>query len=53
MLYIIFFRAFRNDRDARVYESRLKQYENEIAELKARYDAITLDATRRIEETEV
>lgn len=47
------FRASRNDRDARTYESRLKQYENEIGELKARLDAITLDATRRIEENEV
>lgn len=50
---IILFRASRNDRDTRVYESRLKQYENEIGELKARVDTITLDATRRIEENEV
>ena len=47
------FRANRSERDARAYESRLKQYENEIAELKARSDAITFDATRRIEENEV
>ncbi|CAF4272765.1 unnamed protein product, partial [Adineta steineri] len=33
-------------------ESRLKQYENEISELKARYDSITLDAARRIEDNE-
>ena len=47
------FRASRSERDARAYESRLKHYENEIAELKARSDAITFDATRRIEENEV
>lgn len=47
------FRAARNDRDARVSESRLKQSENEIAELKARYDALALDASRKIEENEV
>ncbi|CAF0821197.1 unnamed protein product [Adineta steineri] len=45
-------KAARNDRDSRVYESRLKQYENEISELKARYDSITLDAARRIEDNE-
>ncbi len=53
LLSLIQFRASRNDRDARVYDSRLKQYENEIMDLKARYDAITFDATRRIEENEV
>lgn len=47
------FRASRSERDARAYESRLKQYENEIAELKARSDAISFDASRRIEENEV
>jgi hypothetical protein len=47
------FRASRSERDARAYESRLKHYENEIAELKARSDAITFDATRRMEENEV
>jgi len=40
----------RIDRDARGYESRLKQYQNEISELKARCDAITFDTTRKIEE---
>jgi phage shock protein A len=43
----------RVDRDARGYESRLKQYETEISELKSRCDAITYDATRKIEENEV
>jgi len=47
------FRVARNDRDSRAYESRFKQYENEISELKARYDSITFDASRRIEENEV
>ncbi|CAF3765713.1 unnamed protein product [Rotaria sp. Silwood1] len=45
-------KAARNDRDARIYETRFKQSENEISELKARYDAITLDASRKIEENE-
>ncbi len=49
----LFFRVARNDRDSRAYESRFKQYENEISELKARYDSITFDASRRIEENEV
>jgi len=40
----------RIDRDARGYESRLKQYQNEISEIKARCDALTYDATRKIEE---
>jgi hypothetical protein len=48
-----FVRAARSDRDARTYESRLKHYENEISELKARCDAVTFDATRRFEENEV
>jgi hypothetical protein len=52
-LDIYLFRANRNDRDARVYESRFKQYENEISDLKARYDSIVFDASRRIEENEV
>ncbi|CAF1190190.1 unnamed protein product [Rotaria sordida] len=43
----------RIDRDARGYESRLKQYENEIAELKARCNSITSDTTRKIEENEI
>ncbi|CAF3683074.1 unnamed protein product [Rotaria socialis] len=42
----------RIERDARAYESRLKQSENEITELKARYDAITLDSSRKIDENE-
>jgi len=42
----------RIDRDARGYESRFKQYENEISELKIRCDGITFDATRKIEENE-
>lgn len=52
-MYLILYRASRNDRDVRAYELRLKQYENEITELKARNDAITFDATRKIEENEV
>jgi len=42
----------RSDRDVRGYESRFKQYENEISELKIRCDGITFDATRKIEENE-
>ncbi len=50
---MILFRVSRVDRDARGFESRLKQYENEIAELKARCDAMAFDTSRRIEETDV
>lgn len=32
---------------------RLKQYENEIADLKARCDAMTFDTARRMEDNEV
>ena len=51
--YIIFPRFSRIDRDARGYESRLKQYENEIADVKGRCDAMTFDIKRKIEENEV
>ncbi len=47
------FRFSRIERDARGYESRLNQYENEIGELKARCDATTFNITRKIEENEV
>ncbi|CAF1039530.1 unnamed protein product [Adineta ricciae] len=46
-------KSARNDRDSRAYEARMKQYESEIAELKARYDSITFDATRRMEDNEI
>ncbi|CAF2819610.1 unnamed protein product [Rotaria sp. Silwood2] len=42
----------RIDRDSHGYESRLKQYETVIAELKTRCDSITSDRTRKIEENE-
>ncbi|UJR15242.1 hypothetical protein I4U23_002197 [Adineta vaga] len=45
-------RAARNERDSRAYEARMKQYESEISDLKARYDSIAFDASRRIEENE-
>lgn len=48
-----FCRAARTERETRTYELRLKQYENDIAELKARSDAIQFDAARRIEDNEV
>lgn len=54
-MYLLFFliRFSRIDRDVRGYESRLKQYENEIADLKARCDGMKYDTTRKIEENEV
>ncbi|CAF0945592.1 unnamed protein product [Adineta ricciae] len=42
----------RLERDARGYESRFKQYENEIAELRARCEAISFDVKRKIEDNE-
>lgn len=42
----------RTERDSRGFESRLKQYENDIAELKARCDAITFDNIRKTEDNE-
>ena len=41
------------DRDIRGYDTRLKQYETEIGDLKARCDAMTFDTNRRMEENEV
>ena len=50
---IIHCRLSRIDREGHEYESRLKQYENEITELKTRCDAMKFDATRKSEENEV
>lgn len=51
--FFFVFRATRSERDARTFESRLKQYEIEMAELRARADAINIDSSRRIEENDV
>ncbi|CAF4467134.1 unnamed protein product, partial [Didymodactylos carnosus] len=40
----------RKEREARANEARLKQYENEIGELKARNDAVILDANRKTDD---
>jgi len=42
----------RLDRDVRGYESRLKQYENEISELKARCDGLMFDLTRKTDDNQ-
>jgi hypothetical protein len=41
------------DRDARNYESRLKQYETEIAELKVRCDTMMSDSKRKSDDNDV
>ncbi|CAF1255309.1 unnamed protein product [Rotaria sp. Silwood1] len=43
----------RIDRDVRGTESRLKQYENEIAELKTRCNSMIIETTRKNEENEI
>ena len=53
MEYVVVFRFSRVERDARGYESRFKQYENEIAELRARCEAISFDIKRKIEDNDV
>ncbi|CAF0965054.1 unnamed protein product [Didymodactylos carnosus] len=40
----------RKEREARANETRLKQYENEIGDLKARNDSIILDANRKTDD---
>ncbi|CAF1254603.1 unnamed protein product [Rotaria magnacalcarata] len=42
----------RTDRDTRGFESRLRQYENEIADLKARCNSIASDTARKMEENQ-
>lgn len=51
----IFFsiRLGRKERDLRAVEARLKQYETEIADLKARNDALSFDANRKTDENVV
>jgi hypothetical protein len=53
--YIVFFyyRLARKERDLRAAEGRLKQYETEIADLKARNEAIGFDANRKTDENVV
>lgn len=46
-------RLARKERDLRAAEGRLKQYEAEIAELKARNDALGYDANRKTDENVV
>jgi hypothetical protein len=46
-------RVTRTERDARAYETRLKQHEIELAELKARSDAMTFDIARRQDDNDV
>lgn len=43
----------RKERDLRAAEGRLKQYETEIADLKARNDALGFDANRKTDENVV
>ena len=52
-MHLFVSRSKRHDHDVRVHESRLKQYENDIAELKIRSNTVTSDLKRRIEENEV
>lgn len=40
----------RKERDLRAAEGRLKQYENELSDLKARNDALSYDANRKTDE---
>jgi len=47
------FRLARKERDFRAAEGRLKQYENELADLKSRNDALSYDANRKTDENVV
>ncbi len=51
--YFVFLRLARKERDLRAAEGRLKQYETEIGELKARNEALGFDANRKTDENVV
>jgi hypothetical protein len=53
LLLISHFRLARKERDLRAAEGRLKQYETEIADLKARNEALGFDANRKTDENVV
>jgi hypothetical protein len=52
-LEIFYFRLARKERDLRAGEGRLKQYETEISDLKARNEAIGFEANRKTDENVV
>jgi hypothetical protein len=52
-LSIFYCRLARKERDLRAAEVRLKQYETEIGDLKARNEALGFDANRKTDENVV
>ena len=47
------FRLARKERDIRATEARLKQYETEIGDLKARNEALVFDVNRKTDDNVV
>jgi len=48
-----YFRLARKERDLRSVETRLKQYETELADLKARNEALVYDNNRKTDDNVV